>query len=94
MGRLADNIRLAVREERYIFGAHADQRLRERQIAGWQVVDGLDAAQLIVQRPKDLPNPTVEFEQILADGTPVKAAWAWLSADRIAKLVTVHFFDM
>lgn len=51
VGVLADNIREAVRDERHIFGAHADQRLRERRIMGWQVVAGLDSARLIRERP-------------------------------------------
>jgi hypothetical protein len=44
---LADNIRQAVRDERYVFGAHADARLRERRIMGWQIVAEMDAGKLI-----------------------------------------------
>ena len=93
MSALADNIRQAIHDERYVFGAHADQRLRERGILGWQVVAGMDTAKVIRERPNNIPNPVVEFESILPDGTPFKMVWAWISAEHTAKLVTVHFLD-
>jgi hypothetical protein len=93
LGAIADKIRRAVREGRYVFGAHADERLRERRILGWQVVGGLDSAKLIHERPKAKPNPIAEFEQTLPDGTAFKSVWSWISLDHIAKLVTVHFFN-
>ena len=76
-----------------MFGIHADERLRDRRVVGWQVVDGVAAAKLIRERPNADPNPTAEFDQILADGTALKAVWAWIAADRTAKLVTVHFYN-
>ena len=93
MGALADSIRVAVRDGRYVFGIHADQVLRDRRIAGWQVVAGLEDAALLRERPRATPNPVAEFDQILADGTPVKAVWAWITDQKVAKLVTVHFID-
>lgn len=93
MGALADSIRQAVRDERYVFGAHADQRLRDRRIVGWQVVAGLDTAKLIRERSGASPNPVAEFAQTLSDGTAIKVVWALIPEDRTAKLVTVHFFD-
>jgi hypothetical protein len=93
MGALANKIRQAIRDERYVFGSHADERLRERRIMGWQVVAGMGGAKLIRERPKATPNPAAEFEQILPDGTSVKSVWAWISAEQIAKRVTVHFFN-
>ena len=93
LGKLAEDIRSAVLAERYVFGVHADERLRERRILGWQVVAGVDAAKAILERPDSTPNAVVEFEQVLPDGTPFKAVWAWLPLDQTAKLVTVHFFD-
>jgi hypothetical protein len=59
----------------------------------WQVATGLDAARLVRERPDAAPNPIAEFDQVLPDGTPIKAVWAWIPRDRIAKLVTVHFYD-
>jgi hypothetical protein len=91
MGILADKIREVVRENRHAFGAHADQRLRDRRIVGWQVVAGLDAATLVRERPRATPNPIAEFDHMLADGTQVRAVRSWISSDRTAKLVTVHF---
>jgi len=76
-----------------VFGAHADQRLRDRHIVGWQVVAGMDTGKLIRERPDASPNPIAEFDLILADGTPFKAIWSWIEVDRTAKLVTVHFYD-
>ena len=74
-------------------GQHASERLEERGILEWQVVDGLESGRLLKERPDDLPNPLVEVSQTLADGTEVKAIWSYLVAGNIAKLVTVHFFD-
>ena len=93
MRALADKIRDAVRAERYLFGSHAGQRLRERRIVGWQVADGVETSTLTRERPDAIPNPAVEFDQILPDGTHFKAVWSWIAEDRTAKLVTVHFYD-
>ncbi len=59
----------------------------------WQITTGVEHARLIVERPGDKPNPIVESERILADGTPVKAVWAYLRSTDRALLVTVRFFD-
>jgi hypothetical protein len=91
LGAPADNIRLAVHEQRYVFSLHANHRLRARRIMAWQVVAGLDAAKLMLERPNAAPNPVAEFDQILSDGTAVKTVWAWISRHRTAKLVTVYF---
>ena len=93
MGRLHQTIRdLAARGD-YAFGFHARQRLRERHILHWQVVEGLSTGVLLAERPSTLPNPSIEVEQILPDGTIYKAVWAHLAATEVAKLVTVHFYD-
>ena len=73
MPQLFDHIRQAVEAERFIVSNHADDRLRERMIELWQISSGLDDARLFSERPKDTPNPSIEIEQTLADGTPVKA---------------------
>ena len=93
MDSIAENIRRAVRAEHYVFGAHADQRMRERKVLAWQVIEGLERAKLIAEHPDGVPNPTAEFQQLLPDGTPLKTVWTWISEAGIAKLVTVHFFD-
>jgi len=92
MGALADNIRRAVREEQFVVGDHADERLKERSIVDWQVVAGLEKAKLLLERSDGEPHPVAEFQEELADGTPIKAVWAWIPERKIAKLVTVHFF--
>jgi hypothetical protein len=93
MAGLNENIRAAVAADRYVFSAHADQRLRERRIMAWQIVAGVQHARLLQEKPLEKPNPTVELEQLLVDGTAVKVVWAWMETESAAKLVTVHFFD-
>lgn len=93
MGELFNRIKLAVRDERYVFSDHADNMLRERGIIHWQIASGLEDAKLLSERPQTKPNPTIEVEQILADGVPLKAIWAYVHQLDLAKLVTLHFFD-
>lgn len=93
MGKLFERIKLCVASQRYLISEHAVELLDERRILEWQVVDGIQAGKLISERERDTPNPTVEVLQILADGTDVKAVWAWLKTIDVAKLVTVHFMD-
>ena len=94
MGALLDLIRQLVAAERYVIGQHASERLEERGIMEWQVVAGLAEGTLIVERSDAKPNPAVEVRQSLADGTEIKAVWSHLSLSGVAKLVTVHFFDL
>ncbi len=93
MVTLFETVRQRVQDGRYVVSVHAADRLEERGLLEWQVVDGVDAGTLIVERPDDRPNPVVEIEQTLADGIPIKVVWAYLRQADIAKLVTVHFFD-
>lgn len=93
MGRLWETIRQLITEERYVVGQHAAERLDERGLLEWQVVDGIEEGQLISEQPNDSPNPSVEVRQTLADGTEVKVIWSHMISIDVAKLVTVHFFD-
>jgi hypothetical protein len=93
MGELFEQVRRAAREGRYVFSVHADDRLRERGIMHWQIVQGVEDGRLLAERPRAKPNPAVEVEQVLANGVAVKAVWAYLRAMDLAKLVTVHFVD-
>lgn len=93
MGRLHIDILGAIAADRYVIGVHADGRLRERRIPAWQVIASANEGGLLLERADARPNPVVEIEQILPDGTTVKVVWAWLMPDRTAKLVTVHFFN-
>lgn len=93
MRRLWQTIRGLVADERYLIGQHATERLEERGVLEWQIVDGLAVGELLSERPNDEPNPSIEVRQYLADGTPVMVVWAWLTRLDMAKLVTVHFFD-
>jgi hypothetical protein len=93
MAKLFDEIRKLVAEEKYVVGVHASERLEERGIMEWQAVAGLEEGELLVERPSAQPNPAVEVEQVLPDGTQFKAVWSLLKRSGAAKLVTVHFFD-
>jgi hypothetical protein len=93
MAKLFDTIRPLVAEQKYLVGEHAVQRLEERRILEWQVVFGLEDGDLITERPDDKPNPAIEVQERLPDGTEFKAVWSYLRRSGVAKLVTVHFFD-
>jgi len=93
VGRLFETIRALVADGKYVVGQHAVERLEERGVLEWQVVDGIEDGSLIAERPDALPNPAVEVRQSLADGTDVKAVWSYIASLGMAKLVTVHFFD-
>lgn len=93
MGDFFQCIKNAVENEEFVVGIHALDQLEERRIEEWQVVAGLSQGKLVRERPQAIPNPVVEVEQLLADGTPILAVWSWIGRQGIAKLVTVHFFD-
>jgi hypothetical protein len=93
MGKLFDTIRQLAAEDKYVVGEHAVQRLEERGILEWQAVFGLEDGKLMLERPGDKPNPAVEVQERLPDGTQFKAVWSHLGRSGVAKLVTVHFLD-
>ena len=93
MGKLFAAIQRLVAEEKYIIGQHASERLEERGIMEWQAVAALADGELIAEKPKSKPNPTVEVRESLPDGTEFKAVWSHLGHSGVSKLVTVHFFD-
>ena len=93
MGLLFRTIQQLVAEEKYVVGEHASERLEERGIMEWQAVAALADGDLIAEKPKSKPNPTVEVRECLPDGTEFKAVWSHLRLSGVAKLVTVHFFD-
>ncbi len=93
MGRLFSEIRQLVAEDMYVVGEHASERLEERGIMEWQAVASLEDGELIAEKPRSKPNPTIEVRESLPDGTEFKAVWSLLRQSGVAKLVTVHFFD-
>ena len=93
MAALFDTVRRLVAEDKYVVGEHAVQRLEDRGILEWQAVFGLEEGKLMLERPNDKPNPAVEVEERLPDGTKFKAVWSYLRRSGVAKLVTVHFLD-
>lgn len=69
MDRLFPKIREQVMRGRYMIGQHAVERLDERGILEWQVVDGIEQGRFLRERPDGYPHPVVEVEQTLADTT-------------------------
>jgi hypothetical protein len=93
MGTLHQRICKLVAEGRYVVGQHASERLEERGVLEWQAVSGLQDAELLIEKPKGKPNPTVEVREMRPDGTEFKTVWSHLNRSGVAKLVTVRFFD-
>jgi hypothetical protein len=93
MPQLFQIIQDLIAKGQYIIGQHASERMEERGIMEWQVVDGFRDCVLLLERPQDKPFPSIEVEESLPDGTEVKAVWSHLSNSDVAKLVTVHYFD-
>lgn len=60
-------------------------------MTAWQLIDGIDEAELVRERPRSKPNPSVVLLQSLPDGTRVETIWSWLRESRRAVLVTVYF---
>jgi len=57
------------------------------------VIAAFEDAELLSERPRAKPNPSIELRESLPDGTEFKAIWSMLKQSGVAKLVTVHFFD-
>ncbi len=93
MPNLFEIIRQLVADEKYVIGLHASERLEERGIMEWQAVAELEDGTLMAERMDATPNPCVEVEEFLPDGTEFKAVWSHLRQSNVAKLVTVHYFD-
>jgi hypothetical protein len=93
MASLFEKIRSAVENDRFFVAWHADERCEERGITAWQLVASLASAELVRERPRSKPNPSVVLRQILEDGTEVEVIWSWLSSTRQAKLVTVYLVE-
>ena len=93
MGKLFEQICSAVANDRYFVAWHADERCEERGITAWQLVAGLGGVELVRERPRSKPNPSVVVRQILEDGIEVEVNWSFLGEMRQAKLVTVYLVE-
>ena len=93
MTPLAKTVSDLVLNGKYVIGFHAAERLEQRGILEWQVVDAMERGSYLTERPYSEPLPTVEFNVLLPDGTPVKAVWGYMRNSQVAKLVTVHYLD-
>jgi hypothetical protein len=93
MGKIFEQIRTAVANDRFFVAWHADERCEERGITAWQLVTGLEEAKLVRERPRSKPNPSAVVRQILEDGSEVEVIWSWLGETRQAKLVTVYLAE-
>jgi hypothetical protein len=56
---LFDDFRTHVDNGRYVVGLHASERLEERGILEWQAAAGLADGKLLIERPRDEPNPAI-----------------------------------
>ena len=72
MEKFFDQICWAVEQDRFFVAWHADERCEEREITAWQLVAGLREAELIRERPRSKPNPSVVVRQVLEDGSEVE----------------------
>jgi hypothetical protein len=93
MTKLESDIAQAVRTDRWAVSVHARQRLHERDVELWQVIDGFADGQTVSVRADDKPNPKMLRRQQLASGEFVVVVWAFERFLRIAQLVTVYFED-
>lgn len=93
MSRLWEKIRSAVANDRFLVSWHADERFEEREITDWQVITGIEEAEIVRERPSSKPNPSVVIRQWLEDGTEIEVIRSWLEDSQRAKLVTVYFSD-
>lgn len=91
MGKLFEQIRQAVKEERFWVGWHADEKCEERGVSEWQLIANLETAELVRERPRSKPHPSVVVRHVLVDGSEVEVIWSWLAQAQRAKLVTVYF---
>jgi len=93
MSKTERQIADAVRAERFAISSHAADRLLERDVEIWQIIDGFDRGETVSIDPKAMPNPKILRRQLLADGIEIVAVWSYDRAARVAKLVTIYFED-
>jgi hypothetical protein len=60
MRALFETIRGLVVAGRYVIGQHAVEKLEERGVLEWQVVDGIGTGTVLAEHPRATPNPSVE----------------------------------
>jgi len=93
MGKILERIRWAVANDLFYVAWHADEKCEDRGITAWQLVAGLKEAELIRERPRSKPNPSVVVRQIREDGSEVEVIWSWLRETTQAELVTVYLVE-
>ena len=76
MGKLFERIRAAVNDDRFVVSWHADERCEQRGVAAWPLVAALEEAELVRERPRSKPNPSVVVREELPDGRDVEVIWA------------------
>jgi hypothetical protein len=76
VGKLLDKVVAAIEADRFVVSWHADERCEERGVTAWQIATGTEDAELIRERPRSKPNPSVVLRQQLADGSEVETIWA------------------
>jgi len=57
------------------------------------LVAGLEVADLLEERVRSEPHPSIVVRQELVDGSEVEVVWAWVPDSKRAVLVTVYFSE-
>lgn len=90
-GDLWREIRGRLKQDLFRVSLHAQERLAERRVELWQILDGVEDAEVLEERPASRPHPSVVVRQILADGTEVRVVWSFSARLKDAALVTCFF---
>jgi hypothetical protein len=91
MERLYERIRRAVREERVVFTVHADERLWERKVERWHLLESFESGAIIQAHRGRRTEAKVLVQQVLPSGEEVIAVWTYVRSIECAKLITVYF---
>ena len=72
MPELFQIIQGLVANGQYVIGQHASDRMEERGIIEWQVVDGFSDCVLLLERQQDKPFPSIEVEELLPEARKLR----------------------
>ena len=90
MATLDEKIRCAIGDDRVAFTVHADNRIAQRGMVRWHLVESFDHGIVLQSFPQSRPHPTIKVRQVLVDGTSVVVVWAYVRSLRLASVVTVY----
>lgn len=92
MGKLFERIRAAVDADSLLHGTRTSVvKSAEFRLGNW--LPAYPGSELVRERPRSKPNPSIVVRQLLLDGTKVEVVWSWISTTDHAKLVTVYLVE-